>query len=537
MRGFLSLTPVTLLLQLSLAVDPLVCLDYATYQGTCQDDGVTSWLGLRYAAPPLGKLRFAAPQPPLPEDGTVIANAHGPACLSTGKTPPSATMNEDCLVMDIFAPSSASSLEGLPVYFFIQGGGFNSNSNTNYDGTGLIKASGMNIVVVTFNYRVGPYGFLASKEILQGGSVNNGLKDQRAALQWVQEYIHHFGGDPRQVTMGGDSAGAQSVTLHLTAYGGRDDGLFARSAAESQSFSSLRSVPESQFMYDNLIQRAGCSQCNDTLSCLRNLTATQLQAVNIQTPFPGAVRSPLYMYGPTLDYDFISDYTYRAYAQGKFIKLPTIYGDDTNEGTIFAPGSTNSLAQSEQFIRDQFPDITDAQLQTWSELYPLDETEIYPGKGRYWRQVAKGYGEMRYNCPGIFISNTYAALSVPNSYSYHWNVIDPPSQASGLGVSHTIEINAIWGSAEGTHGGPDSYKPGGVNAAIVPITQAYWTSFIRCGDPNTYRLPGSPRWDEWCGPLGARMMFQTNNTHMEQVPPDQWGRCQYMSSIGLDLKQ
>lgn len=89
----------------------------------------------------------------------------------------------------MYAPSNATKDSKLPVFFFIQGGGFNADSNPNFNGTGLIEASGMNIVIINFNYRVGPYGFLASKEVIQGGSVNNGLKDQIKALQWVQKYI------------------------------------------------------------------------------------------------------------------------------------------------------------------------------------------------------------------------------------------------------------------------------------------------------------------------------------------------------------
>lgn len=99
--------------------------------------------------------------------------------------------SEDCLFVDVYAPTNAvQSGKKLPVYFFIQGGGFAELSNANYNGTGLVEASGHNIVVVTFNYRVGPYGFLAGKEVEDGASLNNGLKDQIKALEWVQKYIH-----------------------------------------------------------------------------------------------------------------------------------------------------------------------------------------------------------------------------------------------------------------------------------------------------------------------------------------------------------
>ncbi|KAI7002083.1 alpha/beta-hydrolase [Hortaea werneckii] len=491
MRGDL-LSVSTCLYGLARAVQPVVNLDYSSYRGTSLPNGVTQWLGIRYAAPPLGDLRFAAPQAPLSTNGTVIdADAHGPICLGTDKGPPTNESSEDCLFMDIYAPSNTTKWSKLPVFFFIQGGGFNTNSNANYNGSGLIEASDMNIVVVNFNYRVGPYGFLAGREVTAGGSVNNGLKDQRAALHWVQKYIHHFGGDECHVTMGGDSAGAQSVNLHVTAYGGRDDGLFHATAAESQSFSALRTISESQFSYDNLVIRTGCASSVDTLACLRSLTATELQEENFNTPFPGAQNPPLYMYGPVLDFDFITDYTYRAYAQGAFVRLPSIAGDDTNEGTIFTPKNTSSIGESDTFMKDNFPAFALPQLRRWNELYPVEGTPTFPDAGRYWRQVSQGYGELRYICPGIFISGTQANMSLPN-WNYRWNVIDPPAAANGNGVSHTIEVNAIWGPSNTNGGAPDSYQQGGLNYPIVDVVQGYWTSFIRCYDPNTHRLPGSP---------------------------------------------
>jgi carboxylesterase type B len=250
----------------ALAVDTVVRLDYASYQGTSAD-GVTRWLGMRYAAPPTDALRFAAPQDPQIVSGVQSAQKvglvlqrdlfalpltiwqHGELCLGTGDNPRNPNTSEDCLFIDVYAPSVATNTSKLPVYFFIQGGGFNFNSNANYDGSGLIAASQNQIVVVTFNYRVGPYGFLASQEVQASpsASLNNGLKDQRKALEWVQKYISRFGGDPKHVVLGGDSAGAASITYHLTAYGGRNDGLFVVSNFTSTSFAlsqiNLRPVP------------------------------------------------------------------------------------------------------------------------------------------------------------------------------------------------------------------------------------------------------------------------------------------------------
>jgi carboxylesterase type B len=311
-----------------------------------------------------------------------------------------------------------------------QGGGFNSLSNPNYNGSGLIEASDYNIITVTLNYRVGPYGFLAGEEVVASGGINAGLKDQRKALEWVQHHIEQFGGDPDQVTIGGASAGAQSVCLHVTAYGGRDDGLFRATSAESQSFPPLRTVCESQYAYDNLVIRAGCASSADTLGCLRNLTADELQAINFHTPYPGASAPPLYSYGPTLDYDFVSDYTLRAYAEGKYVKVPAIYGDTTNEGTSFVPKNTSTIGESNTFLKNQFPDLTLSQIKNINAFYPVEGTPSFNGSGRYWRQASDAYGELRYNCPGIFVSEQLTNDNVSN-WNYRWDVIDPVANASG----------------------------------------------------------------------------------------------------------
>lgn len=118
-------------LHFAVAVDPTVQLSYATYKGTALPNGITQWLGLRYAAPPIGDLRFCAPRDPTTENSTLIeADSHGPYCLGTGSGPPSNVSAEDCLFLDVYSPSNATN-SSLPVYFFIQGGGFNTNSNPN----------------------------------------------------------------------------------------------------------------------------------------------------------------------------------------------------------------------------------------------------------------------------------------------------------------------------------------------------------------------------------------------------------------------
>ncbi|GLA67744.1 hypothetical protein AtubIFM54640_002278, partial [Aspergillus tubingensis] len=137
----------------------------------------------------------------------------------------------------------------LPVWVHIQGGGYASNSNANFNGTNVIQHSGYDLVFVNFNYRVGALGFLASEEIRRDGDLNVGLLDQRKALEWVKQHISQFGGDPDHVIAHGDSAGAGSVTHHMTAYGGRAEGLFAGAVLESPFWPTLRTVAEMEFQY------------------------------------------------------------------------------------------------------------------------------------------------------------------------------------------------------------------------------------------------------------------------------------------------
>lgn len=138
-----------------------------------------------------------------------------------------------------------------------------------------------------------------------------------------------FGGDPKHVTIGGGSAGAASVALQLAAYGGRDDGLFQATAAESSSFGPQLTITQSQYQYDALVVSTNCNATEDTLACLRNKTTEQLDAVNsgnINYPFGNTTGPPLFMYTNVIDGNFTADYTYNMFAQGKYVKVPAIWG-------------------------------------------------------------------------------------------------------------------------------------------------------------------------------------------------------------------
>ncbi|KAM0372435.1 hypothetical protein ACHAPY_009455 [Fusarium culmorum] len=178
---FLSLI-LALLLTLVTAVDPVVDVSYSRYKGKDNGNGVTSWLGMRYAAPPIGDLRFMPPQDPTRSHQVKDARKFKLKCvgLQARASLIGKSQSEDCLFINVFAPTDAARMARLPVYVFIQGGGFNGNSKPHVDGTGLIQASGMKMIVVTLNYRVSVFGFLSYGDKVQP---NIGLLDQRKALQ------------------------------------------------------------------------------------------------------------------------------------------------------------------------------------------------------------------------------------------------------------------------------------------------------------------------------------------------------------------
>ncbi|KAL8706910.1 MAG: hypothetical protein Q9201_000070 [Fulgogasparrea decipioides] len=505
---------------------------------------------MRYAAVPVGKLRFAAPVPPPKQKGIQDATKLSNRCLSVRSSPSnnpvSPGYSEDCLFIDVYAPGNATNNSNHPVYVYLQGGGFVQNGGA-YNATSLIKASGMRIVVVNLNYRVGPHGFLASEEVRKGGSLNNGLKDQKYALHWVKEHISNFGGNPDHVVLGGASAGAASVTLQLAAYGGKGQGLFHATAAESQSFAALRTVEESQYQYDELVARTNCDAAHtksaDTLACLRSLSSDELQGQNIGTPFPNTTRRPLFAYNPTLDYDFLPDYTLNLFSSGRFLRIPAIYGDVTNEGTIFVPRSTGIIKDSNNWLQAQFPLLNTTQKDWIQKTYLPSEQEYSSQSGNYWQSTADAYGELRYICPGMFLNNAYTQHHVKGNWNYRYAVLVPGARRSGLGTPHVAELNAIWGAPPGS---PPSYKSS--NANMIPVLQHYWISFIRTFDPNTFRLDGTPRWEEWESSAFdggeekgmKRILFQNggdNVTEMESVDQGQWERCRVLSEWGASLGQ
>jgi carboxylesterase type B len=454
-------------------------------------------------------------------------------------------ISEDCLFIDVYAPANATSGSALPVYFWIQGGGFNQNANANYDGSSLIRAAAMDMVVVTFNYRVSLYGFLASQEVEKEGSLNNGLKDQIKALQWVKSHIRQFGGNPDHIVIGGHSAGGASVSLLLVASGLKNDtlgNLFHGAIAQSPSFGPVLNVTESQYQYDALIQRVGCggkhAGFDSSMECLRSLSAVTLQARNKNIPYPGRKGTPIYMYGPVIDYDLIPELTVESLQGGHFHRTPLIIGGVTNEGTAFVPRKMDSGHQSSQFLQTQFPAMKNETVARVEKLYPVADTPQFDNSGSYWRQTANAYGELRYTCPGLSMSSTYSNTTAgkTSTWAYRYDVLDPKKASNGYGVAHGSDVATSWALAD-TNGAVLSSINRSPHKDVIRSMQGYWTSFIRSLDPNLHRHAGTPEWVTFATDSPRRLLFHVDNTAVETVDHEQLQRCAYLDTIAVSIEQ
>ncbi|GKZ24325.1 hypothetical protein AbraIFM66951_011152 [Aspergillus brasiliensis] len=512
---------------------PVIDLDYAKYQGVRLEAGVDEFLGMRYASPPIGDRRFRAPQDPSKNDTLQSATEYGPICIGVGQEEGSSgDVSEDCLFINVFKPSTATPKSKLPVWLFIQGGGYAENSNANYNGTQVIQGSGDAIVFVTFNYRVGALGFLASEKVRQNGDLNAGLLDQRKALRWVKQYIEKFGGDPDHVVIHGVSAGAGSVAYHLSAYGGKDEDLFIGAILESSFWPTQRTVSEMEFQFERFVNDTGCSAARDSLECLREQDIATLQKGNTASPFPGGSSSPLpdWYFLPVTDGSLIPDELYSAFEAGNFIKVPVLVGDDTDEGSNFAYNASSS-ADVSRFFKNNYPNLNTQQLDAINQVYPRGD--LLPRHAAYFGASSAAYGDATFTCPGNQVAAS-AARYLPNAvWNYRVNIIDESNIAGGIGVPHTFELPAIFGAGStGTLSSDSSYLS--YNAPIIPVTMHYFISFVQALNPNPYRYATAPEWKTWG--TGQRLRLQTNETAMEAVPESSVQDCAFWKSLSVTME-
>ncbi|KAG5658830.1 hypothetical protein KAF25_007383 [Fusarium avenaceum] len=510
---------------------PFVDLGYAEYEGNVLDSDIHEYLGIRFAKAPSGDLRWRAPVKPDAMTKPQKAQEYAPYCPGVNDGI-SSRIDEDCLFVNVWTPANATSDSKLPVMVFFQSGGYIRNASPYVNGTQLITTSDNSIIFVNFNYRVGMFGFLAGKEVEEDGDLNAGLLDQRFLLQWVQDHIHSFGGDPEHVILHGESAGAGSVALQLVAYGGKDEGLFAGAIAESTFMPGLPEPDDLQYQFDRVANGTGCIDTDDIMECLRDMESSDLQTHNSKAPFDGRTYQSYFYWAPTTDGDMFPDYPSKLYEKGDFVKVPILSGSCTNEGSNYAVNAGSS-AQFIRYMQNEYPYLTTDDTETILDLYPQEPK--LPKHDTWFPSASRAYAEATFICPTNNILNAFAKHANPKTlWSYRYNVQITEFIDDGLGVPHVANAPAIFGpDMTAAKAGP-SYRT--YNAPMVPIVQNYWISFVRSFDPNTHRDEDAPQWETW-GDDQNRLVFELNNNTMESVGKGQRERCQAWLDLSDSTKQ
>ena len=444
--------------------------------------GVRVFLGIPYAAPPVGELRWQPPQEVASWTDVKESKDFGPACPQP-KEQAGGQYSEDCLYLNVWTPPAKND-QRLPVMVWIHGGAFNfgSASQAEYDGINLAKKG---VVVVTINYRLGPLGFfvhpLLSKESVQGTSGNYGLLDQIAALQWVQNNIAAFGGNPDQLTIFGQSAGSRSVSL-LT-ISPLAAGLFHRAIAQSggpiigseylnPNFNgSLSGVLK---MGEKLATRLGGDKAPDVLAVLRAKSAEEIiKAADCSTSI---FDYEALFFAPVFDGWVLPENPLRAFEEGRQHDVPIIVGSTANEGTLYLTEETDlSVEKYQSFLKARFAGET----QKASEIFPAREAkDVGPAIDHVLTVAANAE-------PARLMAQSMERKKNP-AYLYQFTRRPDTALARKLGVHHGVDLAYVFGNMAKSDGYDDT------DLELSGKMIDYWVNFAKTGNPNGEGLPDWP---------------------------------------------
>ncbi|KAI9867824.1 MAG: hypothetical protein M1813_007646 [Trichoglossum hirsutum] len=496
---------------------PIVDLGYALYRASAFNStgNYFNFTNIRYAAPPLGDLRFAAPVPPENNRSAGIQDGeYGPFCpqaaspawedtarsflksLSQGQTnftPPPLNLtipapdpgeSEDCLFLDVLTPKdilqSAGKGPGAPVLVWIYGGAYIGGTKTLFGNpSGLLARSGSNnisasspeMIYVALNYRVGAFGWLAGPTLQSKGSANAGLLDQRLALEWVQKYIHLFGGDPNRVTVMGESAGGGSIMHQITAFGGvLGDGKvpFQQAIMQSPGFQPIPSLFQQEETFITFLKLLGVSSIEQA----RKLPTKDLALANSMMVRNATYST--YVWGPVVDGSFVPALPGKLLLQGAFDhSVKVMVGHNFNEGLAFTEPTVTDDAKLAAYLKLQFPSAQPSVLQfIQNTLYP----PVFDGSFGYTNPTGRldvAISEFSFTCNANYFDR---ALN-NKTFAYMFSV---PPALHGLDVPYTF------------YSDNGRSTDGVVNATLAFALQKYITDFVKTGDPNGPGLPHFP---------------------------------------------
>jgi para-nitrobenzyl esterase len=461
---------------------PVVAIDGGKIRGATLDTGVHVYRSVPFAAPPVGKLRWKPPQPVVPWDGVRDCLKFGPACPQPDSLlgAPARHKSEDCLSLNVWTPARRD--KALPVMVWIHGGGHTTGSGAQayYDGRHFAE---LGVVLVTINYRLGPLGYLAhpllSKESPRGVSGNYGMLDQIAALKWVQRNVAAFGGDPKCVTIFGESAGAASTSRLMICP--QAEGLFHRAIAQSggargrtrhlrQQWCGMESMDA---VGEEIVRRLKIDDADDPLAALRAVSPQKL--IDVAKPVRGLFGKGI-KFGPVVDGWLIPDEPETLWQQGRQHDVPFMAGFNADEGTVFLRKMPIKLTRGYRFfIRRGFGDDADEVLR----LFPARGNDDVPDAMNKLLTVSA------FGAPARFMAASMEKKKSPG-YLYYFTQVSPAAGKKGWGAFHGAEIMYVFQTGA---------KMGFAQAdlALSKLMASTWARFAKTGDPAADNLtPWTP---------------------------------------------
>jgi para-nitrobenzyl esterase len=460
---------------------PVVTTRYGAVRGMTAG-AVDEFLGISYAAPPTGSLRWRAPQPPAAWQGVRDATRFAPSCPQPPSLfAPSGSFSEDCLYLNVYTPGlTGGDGGGRPVLVWIHGGGLTEEGSRNYDGS---KLAADGTVVVTINYRLGALGFLAHPALASrpGGPAGNyGLMDQQAALRWVQDNISKFGGNPDNVTIAGQSAGALSVLAQLVSTGAR--GLFQRAIIQSGAFAlNQQPLADAEATGESFATQAGCP--DQAAACLRHLPVANL----VNTPFAGIPG--------VVDGKVLTQPIGAALAAGQFARVPVLNGSNHVEEAIFVDaigvavsggtfvpipeGKTVTAAGYETDIAAVLG-VTSARAAAIAAEYPL---AAYPSPDAAFSALVS---DANFACPALQVDQL-TSKRVP-TFAYEFNDDNAPNPYTDgmLGVAtHESELPYLFDLPNAPFG--PAFTPD--QQTLAASMRTAWVDFAATGNPSSAAVP------------------------------------------------
>jgi para-nitrobenzyl esterase len=486
---------------------------FATKQGQLlgkERPGYVAVLGIPYAAPPVGDLRFTPPQEPIPWDGVRDGRIFGAVSLQASTDYDPAQGSEDCLYLNVYKPSDVSGQEPLPVMVWMHGGGFINGSGNAFFGGLLAQTAGA--IIVTVNYRLGPLGWLAlprlAAEAKDGNAGNYGLLDNIAALQWVRENIAAFGGDPSRVTTFGQSAGGEQVLALLASPAA--EGLFHRAISMSSPAGlTLPDLSAAAAKCSDFLHRMGCQDSDIQLSCLRAASAQSL--INAAQLDWDLVRARGLQFTPTVGGPVLPAQWLDLFREGKFHHVPVMIGHTKQEARLFTAIHENNLGRQltledvEKLAGEFFPDHFVNEI---AREYGLQSTNVSSVLAQICTDAAFVTG----------LEKCRAALARETTV-FSYQTFDPNAPESHvhanfspIGAGHDSDLPALF-QWDDFSGEPASLTAEQHRYAVQ--LGRYWGQFADTGDPNGADLPAWRSFNE-----GYIQYLETEHTGGTRATPN-----------------